>query len=58
MPFMKTPRRSYLTQHRRQRLVLWALAMLMWIASLPPANSLMRGTCPGVIAACHSTTSS
>jgi hypothetical protein len=31
---MKTPRRRHLTPHRRQRLVLWALAMLMWIASL------------------------
>lgn len=31
---MRTPRRSYLTQHRRQRLVLWALAMLAWIASV------------------------
>lgn len=31
---MQTPRRHYLTQHRRQRLVLWALAMLMWIASV------------------------
>lgn len=31
---MKSPRRPYLTQHRRRRLVLWALAMLLWIASL------------------------
>ncbi|HJS80421.1 MAG TPA: hypothetical protein VJ748_07320 [Vitreimonas sp.] len=31
---MKTSRRPYLTRHRRQRLVLWALAMLAWIASL------------------------
>ena len=31
---MKTSRRPYLTQHRRRRLVLWALAMLAWIASL------------------------
>ena len=31
---MNTPRRPHLTQHRRQRLVLWALAMLTWIASV------------------------
>jgi hypothetical protein len=31
---MKTSRRPYLTQHRRRRLGLWALAMLAWIASL------------------------
>jgi hypothetical protein len=30
---MQTPR-PYLTQHRRRRLVLWALAMLTWVASL------------------------
>jgi hypothetical protein len=33
LPLMQTPRRSHLTQHRRQRLVLWALARLTWIAS-------------------------
>jgi hypothetical protein len=31
---METPRRPHLTQHRRRRLVLWALAMLAWIASV------------------------
>jgi hypothetical protein len=31
---MNTPRRPHLTPHRRQRLVLWALAMLAWMASV------------------------
>jgi hypothetical protein len=31
---MQTPRRPYLAPHRRQRLILWALAMLTWIASV------------------------
>ena len=34
MRAMQTPRRQLTTQHQRQRLVLWALAMLAWLASL------------------------
>ena len=36
---MKSARRTYLTQHRRQRLVLWALAMLAWLAAVLFANA-------------------
>ena len=34
MPRMKSPRRFLTTTHQRQRLVLWALAMLSWIAAV------------------------
>jgi hypothetical protein len=34
MPLMKAPRRLKLTQHHRRRIILWALAMLTWVASV------------------------
>jgi hypothetical protein len=34
MPRMKSPRRFLTTPHQRQRLALWALAMLSWIAAV------------------------
>jgi hypothetical protein len=36
----ETTRTPQLTQHRRQRLVLWALAMLTWIASVLTGRAL------------------
>jgi hypothetical protein len=34
MPRMQSPQRFLTTPHRRQRLVLWAIAMLSWIAAV------------------------